>query len=31
MDRFIRGGIIAAITGGLLLALGAFLPLLPPD
>jgi hypothetical protein len=31
VDRFIRGGIIAAITGGLLLAVGAFLPLLPPD
>ena len=31
MDRFIRAGIIAAIAGGLLLAVGAFLPLLPPD
>jgi hypothetical protein len=31
MDRFIRAAIIAAVAGGLLLAVGAFLPLLPPD
>ncbi|WP_405867703.1 MULTISPECIES: hypothetical protein [unclassified Streptomyces] len=30
MDRFIRAGTIAAVLGGLLLAVGAFLQLLPP-
>jgi hypothetical protein len=30
MDRFIRSGTVAAILGGLLLAVGSFLRLLPP-
>lgn len=30
MDRFIRAGIVAAILGGLLLAFGTFLQILPP-
>ncbi|MCT9076616.1 hypothetical protein [Streptomyces fulvoviolaceus] len=30
MDRFIRAGTVAAVLGGLLLAVGAFLRLLPP-